>query len=350
MKLTEFIIYLAEYKRDITKQKLGDKLIAAAQNDGNQDIETILNTLEEIDPTKNKQYVEWLSRQYINKQFRLEDANRVKDVLVNFENIKRQLQQRDINKYTFHSLEDMIDKEMNVELKTDSDNFNIPNVKVLYNGPLGTLAIPETEEASCELGKGTKWCTAAKKDNMFNHYSSNGPLYIWKDKNGEKYQFQFPSVQFMDSRDRPVDHELLTYFRTKHPVLSKLFKEGEKEIPRDPETLYRYASDKIKDRWPEAESIIIEDLWFSYVYARNVIKGRWPEAEPYIMVDPEIAYDYAVNVIKGRWPEAEPYIMDSPTAAAQYARYVIKNRWPEAEPSIMTSVPVWEQYKKHFNI
>ena len=92
MKLTEFIIYLTEYKRDITKQKLGDKLTLAAKNDNNQDIETILSTLESIDPTKNKQYVEWLSRQYINKQFRLEDAGRVKDVLTNFENIKRRLQ------------------------------------------------------------------------------------------------------------------------------------------------------------------------------------------------------------------------------------------------------------------
>jgi hypothetical protein len=298
MKLTEFIIYLTEYKRDITKQKLGDKLIQAAKSDQNQDIETILNILESIDPTKNKQYVEWLSRQYINKQFRLEDANRVKDVLINFENIKRRLQQRDINRYTFHSLEDMIDKEMNVELKTDTDNLNIPNVKVLYNGPLGTLAIPETEEASCELGKGTKWCTAAKKDNAFNEYSDSGPLYIWKDKNGEKYQFNFPSMQFMDSRDRPIDHELLTYFRTKHPVLSKMFKEGEKKILQDPDLIYQYALEVKYD--------------------------RWPEAEPYIMKDPAMSYNYSKDIIKDRWSEAEPYIMKA-------------DNW-------------WKLYKKHFNI
>jgi len=37
---------------------------------------------------------------------------------------------------------------------------------------------PNTTEASCKLGKGTKWCTAStKKRNYFNDYSDDGDLY-----------------------------------------------------------------------------------------------------------------------------------------------------------------------------
>jgi hypothetical protein len=75
-----------------------------------------------------------------------------------------------------------------------------------------------------------------------------------------------------------------------------------------PETLYRYAYNVIKGRWPEAEPYIMKDYIWAYCYALDVIGGRWPEAEPYIMKNPTWAYWYAFDIIKGRWTEAEPYI------------------------------------------
>jgi hypothetical protein len=363
MRLYEFI-QLNEYKRDITIQKLGDKLINAAKRDRNQTIDEIFDSLESIDPTKNKQYVQWLANQYIKGQFRLEDSNRVKQVLVDFDKLKPRLQQRDINRYDFHSLDDTIDNIKNVELGSGAtDNiFEIPkDSEVLYSGPYGILAIPKTEEASCELGKGTKWCTAAKENNMFNTYSKDGPLYIWRDRNGAKYQFHFNSMQFMDSKDIPIEPKLLNYFRTEHPILSKLFKREEKEISqnaktayyyavdviggrfpgaesiiaKDPEYSYLYAKRVVKDRWPEAESTIIKNAGDAYYYSKDVIKGRWPEAESTIIKDPNYAYLYARDVIKGRWPEAESTIIKDPNYAYLYARDVIQGRWPEAEPIIV---------------
>jgi len=336
MRLFEFTI-LKEYKREITQQRLGDKLTQAANNDRKQDIDTVLNTLEEIDPTNHKQYVEWLAKQYINKQFRLEDANRIKDVLTKFENIKNKLSQRDINKYTFYSLDELMDKEYGVELDTGvNTNTDIPNIKVLYKGPFGFLAIPETEEASCELGRGTKWCTAAQKDNAFDSYSTpDTPLYIWKDKSGEKYQFYFGNeVQFMDSKNQPIDHELLTYFRTKHPILSKLIKEGEKAIAGNPDSACNYAVDVIKGRFPEGEKAIASQPNTACNYARYVIKGRFPEGEKAIASQPNTAFEYARYVIKGRWPEGEKAIASQPNTASLYARVVIKGRFPEGEKAI----------------
>jgi hypothetical protein len=335
MRLYEFI-QLNEYKRDITIQKLGDKLINAAKRDKNQTIDEIFDSLESIDPTKNKQYVQWLANQYIKGQFRLEDSNRVKQVLVDFDKLKPRLQQKDINRYDFHSLDDTIDKIKSPELGTvKDDSFEIPkDTEVLYSGPYGILAIPKTEEASCELGKGTKWCTAAKSNNMFNTYSKDGPLYIWRDRNGSKYQFHFNSMQFMDSKDVPIEPKLLNYFRTEHPILSKLFKREEKEILKSAGAAYLYAIDVIKGRWPEAEPTITKDPNYAYLYARDVIKGRWPEAEPTIIKDPNYVYLYAKDVIKGRWPGAESIISKNPEFAYLYARDVIKGRWPGAEPII----------------
>jgi hypothetical protein len=327
---------LLEYKRDITITKLGEKLVKAASRDQNQDIETIIAALEQTDPTKNKQYVEWLTRQYIRGQFRLEDYPRVNDVLVNFEQIKNKLDQRDINKYTFRSLEEIIDKEFNIKLSTRSDETDVPGANNLYNGTLGRLDVPMTVNAAKILGRGTKWCTAAEKNNMFDHYSEKGPLYVWRDKSGDKFQFHFKSSQFMDSRDNPISHEQFMYFRTKHPVLSKMFKQGEQIILSSPYLANEYAYDFIKGRWKEAEPIISTDPEEAYQYAHDIIKGEWAAGEEAISTSPEYAFQYA-RLIKKRWKKGEPTIAKSAIQSFYYAKTVIHDRFPEGEPAIMES-------------
>jgi hypothetical protein len=288
MRAYELIQFLVEYNQAITKQKLGDKLVLAAEKDKNQDVDTIIDTLEKTDPTKNKQYMVWLANQYIKNQFRLEDYPRIKQALTDFEKLKSRLPQKDINQYTLHSLEDTIDKIKNVELGSGSSAglFEIPeDSEVLYNGPYGLLVIPKTEEASCELGKGTKWCTAAEENNMFPEYSEYGPLYIWRDRNGKKYQFQFETTQFMDAQDRKLDSKTLNYFRTEHPVLKKLFANKEKEIAQDPQKAFSYARFVLKGRFPEGEEAIAQNSKYAYYYATGIIKDRWPEGEEAIALN-----------------------------------------------------------------
>ena len=317
--------FLFEYKRDITAQRLGPKLSQAGRREGITDIDKILSALEEMDPTPNKQYMIWLANQYIAGKFRLEDSPRIKEVLVNFGTLKSRLPEKDIGKYDLHSLEDTIDKAMGSELGSsdalEAGTFPVvPNSEILYNGPLGQLAVPKTEKASCELGSGTKWCTAAKSDNRFTYYASEGPLYIWRDKDGSKYQFHFPSTQFTDSRDIELSPETIKYFRTQHPVLKKLFAKEEKEIVKDPELAYEYAYDVIQGRFPEAEEAIAKDSKWAYYYAKDVIQGRWPKAEEAIAKDSKWAYWYAKNVIKGRFPKAESNMKKSPHVWRDYVR------------------------------
>ena len=339
MKISELLL---EYRRDITQQKLAKELGIIANNEHTTP-EDVLVQVEAIDPTKNKQYVLWLVKQLVKKQFRLEDAHRVTELLKNFISVKNRLplDQRDIGRFDFYKLDDLIDKTMNVELEKDTATSNgtfpvVPNSKVLYNGPLGQLAIPETEEASCELGRGTKWCTAAEKDNYFSEYNMHGPLFVWRDKSGEKYQFHFETHQFKDSKDRPIDGRVLQHFRTTHPVISKLFAKHETGLlkTRDPARLVTYAERGIKGRWPEAEPIILKDTYAAVGYAEDIIGGRWPEAEPVILQDVDAAVGYAEDIIGGRWPEAEPVILQDVDAAVDYATVVIGGRWPEAEDAI----------------
>ena len=338
MRASEFIILL-ENRRNQVAKLLGDRLVQAATRDRGQTLDEILNVLEAIDTTKNKNYLTWLANQYIRGQYRLEDANRIKNVLVNFERLKPRLTQRNIEQYDFYQLEDAIDKITNPELGSQetatAGTFEVPaDAEVLYNGPLGLLAIPKTEEASCQLGSGTKWCTAGRENNQFSYYSSEGPLYIWRDRSGAKYQFHFPTGEFMDSRNRPIDQKLFNSFRDEHPVLSRLFKKEEKEVLKDPTMASEYADDVLGRPWPEAELAIAQDPAAAYNYAFKVLFGPWPEAEPVIARDPTYAYHYAHQVLGRPWPEGEPAILRSAQAALDYAKNVLKKPWPEAEPVI----------------
>ena len=303
MRAREFIV---EYKRDETAKRLGSKLVKVEP--GHTDVNEILARLEAMDPTDNKKYTQWIAQQYINKvdghlQFRLEDAPQVRQTLERFEQIKRNLSQKDIGQYTYYALEDTVDSAFEVELQepdqkpqTPQQTYEVPeDADVLYNGPLGLLTIPRTREASCALGKGTSWCTARDDNkNRFKSYNDKAELYIWHDKSGQKYQFYFgPDMQFMDQKNRRIDKQTLQYFRTKHPVLKNFFASKEAVIAQDAESAYKYAFDVIKGPWPEAEPVIAQDPRQAYFYALDVIQGRFPEAEPVIAQDEEYSWLYS---------------------------------------------------------
>jgi hypothetical protein len=81
--------------------------------------------------------------------------------------------------------------------------------KKMYEDDIFVVIHPLTEAASCLYGKGTQWCTAAKDCSKFEHYNSQGKLYIIIDKqSGEKYQFHAESNSYMDETDMPIDEPL----------------------------------------------------------------------------------------------------------------------------------------------
>jgi len=280
MRLAEILL---EYRRDITAQRMGDKLVATGKKEGIEYLPDILEILEGMDPTKNKQYVEWVCRQWINGQFRLEDGPRVLEILTKFIESKNRVQSKDIGRYDFRTLRDEI-RQLYSGVQSDADVNNvagaypiIPNTEVLYNGPLGQLSIPKTEKASCELGKNTEWCTAWKKDNRFGDYNNEGPLYVWIDKNGEKYQFHFGKhLQAMDKNDDPIGRSKFNYFRNKHPVVGKIIRQNEKSMLKTPIGTIRYR--KIIDGdWPEGDTAISE----LYKKMANILQDKFIDGDEY---------------------------------------------------------------------
>jgi hypothetical protein len=358
MRAQEFLI---EYRRDVTLQKIGSNLQQAATRDTQQSAEEVISALEQMDPTPNKQYTQWLANQYIKGLFRLEDAPRVQDVVEKFIKVKSRLKQKDINQYTFHALEDEMDRIFNVQLAqpgqaqattpaADEGIFPVvPGSKILYNGVLGQLSIPETLQANKILCSGTKWCTSDVS--TFKGYSREGPLYIWRDKNGEKYQFHFadnvvePHIQLMDSRDRKISPELFRYFRSEHPVLKHLFQKYESKLMKSGGTgLIDYA-EFYGGRWPELEEKIKDDPESVVQYAMRILKKRWIKAEPMLLqrANAKQLFDYMERFFnhKGRrWPEAESKLAQSndPIYIIEYARRILGERLPEYEPKILEEI------------
>ena len=112
--------------------------------------------------------------------------------------------------------------------------FEHPGGEILYRGNNWTVVkISDTgslgKDAACFYGgyyleptKGeTRWCTSSPGLNWFDRYIKDGPLYViipnnYSGKKGEKtglpaerYQFHFPSNQFMDTADHSVDPVML---------------------------------------------------------------------------------------------------------------------------------------------
>lgn len=415
---------LLEYDRSKTAQALGNGILRAAQRDSylqsrnlddEQTVAQVIDAAESADPTGNKQYVPWIVRQFTKKGIKYEDLYKLEDHLETFVSTKGQHKRlginSDINQYDWRSLTDIARKLSSTDIADpeSADATSVEGAKILYNGPLGTLSIPQTEAASCELGRGTEWCTAAtKSNNQFDHYNKQGPLYIWHDKKRKtKYQFHFESGQIMDAQDQPVSDQEARYLATENPVTSKLIKKNAKETVNSYKEYLDYYSDPTdQDDYldPPDEEIIDANIeimlaalddksfaslnstaltdstrdvddnkfkkaWIKELESRTHLHSTLAKRQPfrlpllYAQVTGKRSEDmekellsaqyntralktYAEKVIGGEWPEAEPQLAKSPVEAFLYAVYVKKDRFPEAEPLIKQSKRNWQQYKE----
>ena len=235
MRYKEFLL---EYSREKTLQNrslMAKVMDAVRRKDSNivSDLageDYVLDKFELIDPTPNKQYIQPLMNWYLKDKFRgFEDTGRLRDALKLFARFKQRLDKRDINQYAdLHELEDAVGP-MQVELtkkeKRQQGEYHIdPNsYDVFAESARYIVVIPNTSQASCSFGAGTKWCTASTGSSQyFNEYSKEGPLYIirTKDANYDRdsiiatsnpiYQFHFESGQFMNVQDRPITLNGLT--------------------------------------------------------------------------------------------------------------------------------------------
>lgn len=221
---------------------------------------------EDMSKVKVGEYTSWIIKNYLRPKTELqygeygydrevvqskdrfmEDLYKVTDDLKKFHRFKNRLpvELRDINKLSVDDLYDAVkgfDLIMATTTKSGRKNLAIhPGAKSGFEGETWKVVKIEDNgdrgrEAACFYGgnqQETRWCTSAPGLNWFDRYIKDGPLYVVYNPNDtnvspstglpvERYQFHFPTNQFMDKEDRSVDliqllngpmEELKQYFK-----------------------------------------------------------------------------------------------------------------------------------------
>ena len=235
-------------KPKLSKKEFMDLILADPTTRlNNVDIETA--TSEELGKIKAGSYVPWLVKHYLlpktesapgeysyerelkrAKEVFLEDLYKVTDDLKKFERFKGRLpkEMRDINKLTPDQLYDAVkDFDLTLATTTKAERKSAPvhpGAKLVFDGPNWRVVEIEDKgqvgkEAACFYGGNnveTRWCTSAPGASWFERYIKDGPLYVVFNPNDTdvspntglpktRYQFHFPSNQFMDKDDRQQD-------------------------------------------------------------------------------------------------------------------------------------------------
>jgi len=182
--------------------------------------------LERADPTLAKTMTGWLVKQYAQGGLRLEDTGTANETLDMFQRYAPQLPegQRDLGQYqslaeawdaVFHLAEVEKDKLSHKAQKALDRDKAYAESRILRQDEDGfTIAVPLTEFAAKWWGKGTRWCTAAEKDNQFWRYNEQAPLIVIlipELKGQGKFQLWVveEEFEFMDAADKPVSNELI---------------------------------------------------------------------------------------------------------------------------------------------
>ena len=237
-------------KPKLSKKEFMDLVLADPTTRlNNVDIETA--TSEELGKIKAGSYVPWLVKHYlmpkteserkpgdytyekelkVAKEVFLEDLYKVTDDLKKFERFKGRLpkEMRDINKLTPDQLYDAVkDFDLTLATTTKAERKSAPvhpGAKLVFDGPNWRVVEIEDKgqvgkEAACFYGGNnveTRWCTSAPGASWFERYIKDGPLYVIFNPGDtdvspntglpkNRYQFHFPSNQFMDKDDRQQD-------------------------------------------------------------------------------------------------------------------------------------------------
>ena len=185
----------------------------------------------------------------------MEDLFKVTDDLKKYERFKNQFPQdkRDINKLTIDDVYELTKnlslqktKASKAEKEEAKKSYAHPGGEIIFRGNKWTLVRISDQgslgkDAACFYGgyylpdqDETRWCTSSPGLTYFNGYIKDGPLYVVlpNDDKGEvgkktglpkeRYQFHFPSSQFMTREDRQIN--LVEYLNGPMRELKEFFK------------------------------------------------------------------------------------------------------------------------------
>jgi hypothetical protein len=207
---------LLEAREDFIAYAMGDKIISAYKKDSGYKpkLSTAIDIIRYLSQHTNTNYIQWIARQYAANQFRLEDVNRIKKEIIEFDRVKPKLVNKDLNSYQdLKSLYNELDKFKEVDItsnKQQEKNVKMEGVTKVIDTPHFKVVIPTTEEAAKFYGKGTKWCTAGDEDNQFAYYNKNDVLYIIL-AGDRKFQLCMKEDQYVNERDFELERSDIEY-------------------------------------------------------------------------------------------------------------------------------------------
>jgi len=194
----------------------------------------------------------------------IEDLFKVTDDLKKFERYKQYFpeEKRNIDKFTPDSLFDFLQSfqlpekvksklektELKKEIRKTREGFNHPGGEIIFEGPNYTLIKIDKSKGKLANEAATwyggfydyengesRWCTSPPNASYTSGYLKDGPLYVVfaNDDKGlvgkrtglpqERYQFHFPSNQFMDRQDRSFN--IVEYLQGRFSEFKHIFKD-----------------------------------------------------------------------------------------------------------------------------
>ena len=257
-------------------------------------------TFEEMSKVKVGKYVQWMLKNFVQpkleyevgtpeykraaQEYRrlfIEDMDKMNVDLLKFERFKNRLpeDQRDVNKLTPAELSLAVDefkltkdsKSAKEERITKENPYQYPGSNIEIVTPNWTIVkISENNQEGKNAGAyfggyydtkdefdETNWCTSKLDGSYFEHYIKDGPYYVvlpntdteFGKKTGlpkNRYQFHFPSNQYMNRRDRGIN--LVEFLNGEGSDLKEYFK------PQFAKGLVGTGGDIVEINYPDSAS------------------------------------------------------------------------------------------------
>lgn len=129
-----------------------------------------------------QKYWDWVGKNFdsINFDSNFQDlVNKLKT----FDKISSNLPITDINSYK--NLEQLSKALTDYSERPRRDYSEMEGGRVVFDDGRFFVVNPQTHQASCYYGKGTKWCTAADSDYQFKQYNDDGKLFYILDRTAD---------------------------------------------------------------------------------------------------------------------------------------------------------------------
>jgi hypothetical protein len=288
--------FILEYNQQATAERFGDKILQNVLKDPSPELAhiyhllhdqkqfkdfnlspqtktniliSIMQSIEACDPTKNKEYTVFLAKMYAQGGWgaKIEDLeSKIKPALVKFHTLKLKKKlpspRNDIMRYS--DLANFVAVMDEYEDPGEKKGLEKGDAVTAFENDQVRIVIPNDQAAACYYGQGTRWCTASTQGtNYFNHYHKDGQMYILLPKQpkhaGEKYQLHFPSEQFMDEEDHPVEN-IVYLLEHRFGNLVPFFKEEMPEYYIN-EWIMFADDEELKEPLMQIGEIVMEHVW-----------------------------------------------------------------------------------------